>query len=170
MRRFATIAQYPFILQMRNIFDLLALFRASQGESQRHTDEVTLRKLIEEELLISAQDGYKLSDRYYEIAKNVGTIENTQKNDTVNVPINNTVKLSQLTERQRKIYDIIKNVTIKNQENCTINCTINAQFLSEFLGISLRTTKSDLYALRDMNLIQYVGSNKTGHWEIINKG
>ena len=44
------------------------------------------------------------------------------------------------------------------------------QFLSEFLGISLRTTKSDLYALRDMNLIQYVGSNKTGHWEIINKG
>ena len=31
-----------------NVFDLLALFRASQGDSQRHTDEVTLRKLIDE--------------------------------------------------------------------------------------------------------------------------
>ena len=30
-----------------NVFDLLALFRASQGDSQRHTDEVTLRKLID---------------------------------------------------------------------------------------------------------------------------
>ncbi len=46
-----------------NVFDLLALFRASQGESQRHTDEVTLRKLIDEGLLIPAQDGYKLSER-----------------------------------------------------------------------------------------------------------
>ena len=26
-----------------------------------------------------------------------------------------------------------------------------------------------LYVLRDMNLIKYVGSNKTGHWEIIPK-
>ena len=86
-----------------NVFDLLALFRASQGDRQRHTDEVTLRKLIDEGLLISAQDGYKLSDRYYEIVKNVGTIENTKKNDTVNVQINDTVKLSHPTERQRKI-------------------------------------------------------------------
>ena len=31
-----------------NVFDLLALFRASQGDSQRHTGEVTLRKLIDE--------------------------------------------------------------------------------------------------------------------------
>lgn len=141
-----------------NVFDLLALFRASQGESQRHTDEVTLRKLIEEGLLISAQDGYKLSERYYEIAKKVGAVENNRKDDTVN----DTVKLSQLTERQRKIYEIIKSGPV----NDTVNDTINAQTLSGALGASVITIKRDLYVLRDMNLIQYVGSNKTGHWEV----
>ena len=139
-----------------NVFDLLALFRASQGESQRHTDEVTLRKLIDEGLLISAQDGYKLSDRYYEIVKNVGTVEDNRKDDTVNVPVNDTVKLPQLTERQKKIYHIIKDVTI--------NDTINAQTLSDALGASVITVKRDLYVLRDLNLIKYIGSNKTGHW------
>ena len=47
------------------------------------------------------------------------------------------------------------------------NGTINAQNLSVVLGKSLRTTKRDLYVLRDMKLIKYVGSNKTGHWEVI---
>ena len=147
-----------------NVFDLLALFRASQGESQRHTDEVTLRKLTDEGLLISAQDGYKLSDRYYVIVKNVGTVEDNRKDDTVNVPVNDTVKLPQLTERQKRIYCIIKDGTI----NGTINDTINAQTLSEALGASVTTIKRDLYVLRDLNLIKYVGSNKTGHWEVIN--
>ena len=53
------------------------------------------------------------------------------------------------------------------QENGTKNGTVNAQNLSVALGISLRTTKRDLYVLRDMNLIHYVGSDKTGHWEVI---
>ena len=80
-----------------------------------------------------------------------------------NVPVNDTVKLSQLTERQKKIYRIIKDGTI----NGTINDTINAKVLSEALGTSVITIKRDLYVLRDMNLIRYVGSNKTGHWEIV---
>ena len=49
------------------------------------------------------------------------------------------------------------------------NGTVNAQNLSVVLGISLRTTKRDLYVLRDMNLIHYIGSDKTGHWEVTNK-
>ena len=152
-----------------NVFDLLALFRASQGDSQRHTDEVTLRKLINEGLLISAQDGYKLSDRYYEIAKNVGTVENTQKYDAVNVPVNDTVKLPQLTERQKKIYHIIKDGTINDTANVPINVPINASGLATILNVSEKTIKRDLYVLRDLNLIKYVGSNKTGHWEIENE-
>lgn len=51
----------------------------------------------------------------------------------------------------------------------TINDTINAQTLSEAFGTSVITIKRDLYILRDMNLIHYVGSNKTGHWEVTNK-
>ena len=94
-------------------------------------------------------------------------------NDTVNVPVNDTIKLLQLTERQRKIYEIIKSGTVNNMVNDTINDTtndtINAQTLSDALGTSVITVKRDLYVLRDLNLIRYVGSNKKGHWEIANK-
>ena len=91
--------------------------------------------------------------------------KNVLVNDTVNVPVNDTIKTSQLTERQRKIYDIIKSSAI----NDTINDTINAQTLSDALGASVITIKRDLYVLRDLNLIKYTGSNKTGHWEAVNQ-
>ena len=55
------------------------------------------------------------------------------------------------------------------QDNDTVNGMVNAQNQSVVLGISLRTTKRDLYVLRDTNLIRYVGSNKKGHWEIANE-
>ena len=148
-----------------NVFDLLALFRASQGDSQRYTDEVTLRKLIDEGLLIPAQDGYKLSDRYYEIVKNVGIVENNRKDDTVNVPVNDTVKSPQLTERQKRIYHIIKDGTI----NDTANDTVTAKTLSEALGVSIITIKRDLAAMQSVGVIKRVGSDKTGHWEAIVK-
>lgn len=79
--------------------------------------------------------------------------------DTVKVQINS----AKLTDRQRKIFETIKYGTV----NSTVNGTVNAQNLSIALGISLRTTKRDLYILRDMKLIRYVGSDKTGHWEVI---
>ena len=97
--------------------------------------------------------------------------KNVPVNDTVNVQLNDTVKLSQLTERQRKIYEAIKSGTVNDTINGTINDTIkdtiNAQTLSEAFGASVITIKRDLYVLRDMNLIKYVGSNKTGHWMVI---
>ena len=111
--------------------------------------------------------GYKLSDRYYEIAKNVGTAEDERKDDTVNVPVNDTVNLSQLTERQEKIYHIIKDGTINDTANVPINVPINAATLATMFNVSEKTIKRDLYVLRDLNLIKYVGSNKTGHWEVI---
>ena len=85
----------------------------------------------------------------------------TDKTEDKNVPVNDTIKISQLTERQRHIYEIIK--------SSTINDTINAQTLSDALGASVITIKRDLYVLRDLNLIKYVGSNKTGHWEAVNQ-
>ena len=50
--------------------------------------------------------------------------------------------------------------------NDTVNDTVNAQNLSALLGKSVITIKRDLYVLRDLNLIQFVGSDKTGHWEV----
>ena len=81
-------------------------------------------------------------------------------NDTVNVQVNDTIKISQLTERQRKIYEAIKNVPI--------NVPINVFSLATMFNVSEKTIKRDLYVLRDLNLIKYIGSNKTGHWEVIN--
>ncbi len=97
------------------------------------------------------------------IAKNVGAVEGNRKDDTVNVPVNDTIKLSQLTERQRRIYEIIKTGII----NDTVNVPINASGLATMFNVSEKTIKRDLYVLRDLKLIQYVGSNKTGHWEVI---
>ena len=111
------------------------------------------------------QDGYKLSDRYYEIVKNVGIVENNRKDDTVNVPVNDTVKSPQLTERQKRIYHIIKDGTI----NDTANDTVTAKTLSEALGASIITIKRDLAAMQSVGVIKRVGSDKTGHWEAIVK-
>ena len=86
-----------------------------------------------------------------------------QDNDTVNIPVNDTIKLSQLTERQKKIYHIIKNGTI----NDTVNDTVNARTLSEALGTSVITIKRDIAAMQSAGLIKRVGSDKTGHWEAI---
>ena len=115
------------------------------------------------------QDGYKLSDRYYEIVKNVGIVENNRKDDTVNVPVNDTAKLSQLTERQKKIYHIIKDGTINDTVNDTANDTVTAKTLSEALGASIITIKRDLAAMQSVGVIKRVGSDKTGHWEAIVK-
>ena len=153
-----------------NAFDLLALYRVSRGESIRNVDSVTLKKLLSQELLIETSDGIKLTPLYDEMKLRAGVTDkiedkNVPVNDTVNVQVNDTIKTSQLTERQRKIYEIIKSSTI----NDTINDTINAQTLSDALGASVITIKRDLYVLRDLNLIKYVGSNKTGHWEAVNQ-
>ena len=108
-------------------------------------------------------------ERYYEIVKNVGTIEDNRKDDTVNVPVNDTVKLPQLTERQKKIYHIIKDGTINDTVNDTANDTVTAKTLSEALGASIITIKRDLAAMQSVGVIKRVGSDKTGHWEAIVK-
>ena len=51
--------------------------------------------------------------------------------------------------------------------NVPINVPINASDLSIMFNVSEKTIKRDLNVLRDLNLIKYVGSNKTGHWEVI---
>ena len=43
---------------------------------------------------------------------------------------------------------------------------INVSDLAKLFNVSEKTIKRDLYVLRDMSLVKYVGSNKTGHWEI----
>ena len=92
--------------------------------------------------------------------------KNVQVNDTVNVQVNDTIKISQLTERQRKIYEAIKTGAINVPNNVQVNVQVNIPNLAVLFNVSEKTIRRDLYVLRDLNLIQYVGSDKTGHWEV----
>ena len=84
---------------------------------------------------------------------------NVQKNDTVNVQVN----FVQLTDRQRKIYEIIKTGTINGTVNVQVNDLVNVQVnvpnLATLFNVSEKTIRRDLYVLRDMNIIHYVGSD-----------
>ena len=62
----------------------------------------------------------------------------------------------QLSERQIVIYSTIKS-----------NVAVNTKLLSEQLQLNRKTIQRDLLVLRDKNLIQWIGSAKTGHWEVI---
>ena len=62
----------------------------------------------------------------------------------------------QLSERQFVIYSTIKS-----------NVAVNTKLLSEQLQLNRKTIQRDLLVLRDQNLIQWIGSAKTGHWEVI---
>lgn len=88
-----------------------------------------------------------------------------QKGVTTNVQVSTT----KLTDKQRKILETIKNSTTNVQVNVQVNDQVNVQKLATLLGFSEKTIRRDLYVLRDMNLIHYIGSDKTGHWEVTNK-
>ena len=62
----------------------------------------------------------------------------------------------QLSVRQIVIYSTIKS-----------NVAVNTKYLSEQLNLNRKTIQRDLLVLRDKNLIQWIGSAKTGHWEVI---
>ena len=85
----------------------------------------------------------------------------TQKDGTINVQVN----IAKLTDRQRRIYEEIKNGMV----NVQVNVQVNVPNLAASFNVSEKTIRRDLYVLRDMNLIQYVGSDKTGHWEVVDK-
>ena len=76
-----------------------------------------------------------------------------QPNLLANVAVN---VAEQLSERQIIIYNTIKN-----------NVAVNTKYLSDLLNLNRKTIQRDLLVLRDMQLIQWVGSAKTGHWQVI---
>ena len=76
-----------------------------------------------------------------------------------------------------------KNVGVNLHSNCTVNAPeialktftalkenphATAKKLAESLGVSLRTVKNHIALLKEAGIITRVGSDKSGHWEIIN--
>lgn len=52
--------------------------------------------------------------------------------------------------------------------NEIINNNITAQEISDKINKTKRTIERIITSLREKNMIKRVGSDKTGHWEIIN--
>lgn len=98
--------------------------------------------------------------------KEFNRLSTASKNDTTNVQ----VKIAKLTDRQREIFERIKSGTINglvnDQVNVQVNDQVNIPNLATLFDVSEKTIGHDLYVLRDKNLILYVGSDKTGHWEV----
>ena len=61
-----------------------------------------------------------------------------------------------MNETQNKIYELIAN-----------NRFITQNEIVDLLGISIRTVKRNFKELIDNSIIERVGSNKKGYWEIL---
>ncbi len=80
------------------------------------------------------------------------------------------VKESELTKRQLDIISIIadygKNGSV-NGKNGGVNSGATTKEIVSKLNLSERTVQRELSILKEMKLIRRVGSDKTGHWEIL---
>lgn len=134
-----------------NVFDLIALYKASKGESQRDTDTETLKKLLSQNLLVETTEGYKLPAGYYEPA------------DTCREGVE-AVNNIQLSERQQLIYDTIKKI-------CGVTATeladTLADTLADMLPISKRTIEREISFLKRNSYIRKEGKKNKGFWVVL---
>jgi len=82
-------------------------------------------------------------------------IETTQTKD--NVAVNVAVDL---TDRQREILSFIST-------NVAVNVAVNTQNIANHFEVNRKTVQRDLSILISHSLIIWVGSSKTGHWEVV---
>lgn len=77
----------------------------------------------------------------------------------INSTLDKVIKSSNfvMNEIQSKIYELISS-----------NIFITQNEISQILGVSIRTIKRNFKELIDNNIIERVGSNKKGYWEILN--
>ena len=70
----------------------------------------------------------------------------------------------QLTERQAKIINKLKET---GKMNVLENVLETSASLASYLGVNERTIRRDLQFLQKQGIIQHVGPDKGGHWEVI---
>ena len=87
---------------------------------------------------------------------NVNTASRRQEDDS-NADVNAVAE--ELTERQKDILEILRDVAV--------NVAVNTKYLSERMHVNRKTIQRDLVGLQEHRLVQWVGSDKTGHWEIV---
>ena len=64
--------------------------------------------------------------------------------------------------------NVTQNLTTRQQQILALmqaDNTLSAAAMAENLGVTVRTIRRDIEALRQTYPIQWVGAAKTGHWE-----
>ena len=88
---------------------------------------------------------------------------NTAKQNSTDIQDVAVNVAEELTERQRIIVAMIKNAVA---DDVALNVAVNTKYLSEILNVNRKTIQRDVAYLQERKLIQWVGSDKTGHWEV----
>ena len=88
-----------------------------------------------------------------------GEVQGEVQNDTHGGILNVAVELS---ERQKLIILAIQNVA----QNVAQKNKVNTQYLAETLGVNRKTIQRELADLVEKHIVQWVGSDKLGHWEV----
>ena len=86
-------------------------------------------------------------------------VQGEVQNDTHGGILNVAVELS---ERQKLIILAIQNVA----QNVAQKNKVNTQYLAETLGVNRKTIQRELADLVEKHIVQWVGSDKLGHWEV----
>jgi predicted HTH transcriptional regulator len=82
--------------------------------------------------------------------------------------VNGSVNLSEPTKRQLDIIAIISDYAKKDGSvNGSVKSGATTKEIISKLNVSERTIYRELAVLKQMGLIRRVGSDKTGHWEVI---
>lgn len=107
----------------------------------RDTAVTYLKELIKDGIVVKKGGG---SNVWYELKDNVKSVKNRVSNDTVN-------------ETQKLITKIIKD-----------NPEVTYDKLAQMIGKSRSTIIRNMKKLKNNGIVKRVGSDKTGHWELIN--
>lgn len=92
-----------------------------------------------------------------------GEVQGEVQNDTHGGILNVAVELS---ERQKLIILAIQNIAQNVAQNVAQKNKVNTQYLAETLGVNRKTIQRELAYLVEKHIVQWVGSDKLGHWEV----
>ena len=144
-----------------NVFQLLALYSVSLGDTVPGVAAAVVDGLVDEGLLVRSKAGkLGMGKEYKKIAKEMSEVKNggingdvngdvNAPNGPVNGPVNGSV--NSLKGRLKEVYLIVLN-----------NPGIKIAQVAQIRGKSASTVKKQLTSLRNIGLIEYRGSDKTG--------
>ena len=109
-------------------------------------------------------DIFVVSPNFFHTVFNYNKLPENQEKDSSGLMPNNIQGVTDhvadnLTDRQRAILEMLKDVA----ENVAEKVAVNTKYLSERLGVNRKTIQRDVVVLQERQLIQWVGSDKTGH-------